>query len=41
MAAGAIWKGTVSFGLVNIIPFTVTQTQALAQKRLVKRRGDR
>lgn len=40
MAAGAIWKGTVSFGLVNNIPFTVTQTQALAQKHLVKRRGD-
>jgi non-homologous end joining protein Ku len=40
MAAGAIWKGTVSFGLVNIIPFTVTQTQALVQKHLVKRRGD-
>lgn len=40
MAAGAIWKGTVSFGLVNIIPFTVTQTQALAQKHLVKKRGN-
>jgi non-homologous end joining protein Ku len=40
MAAGAIWKGTVSFGLVNIIPFTVTQTQASAQKHLFKRRGN-